>query len=77
MSKYDCKKVKEMLTDVLDGELAPDELKAFDEHLEKCSKCTECYESEKALLESIKEKLDSKCCPESVLKKIKAKILDK
>lgn len=77
MSKYDCKKVKEMLNDVLDGELSSSELSAFNQHLEKCSKCSDCFDSEKVLLDSIKEKIDSKCCPEDVLNKIKAKILDK
>lgn len=64
-----------MLNDVLDGEMSSSELSAFNQHLEKCSKCTDCYNSEKVLLDAIKDKLSSHCCPEDVLKKIKQKIL--
>lgn len=63
-----------MLNDVLDGEISSEELKAFNEHLEKCSKCTDCYDSEKVLLEAIREKLKVNNIPEDLLSKIKEKI---
>ena len=64
-----------MLNEALDGEMSSDELQEFNAHLEKCAKCSDCYESEKELLDSIKSKLDCKKCPKELLNLIKSKIL--
>lgn len=74
MSCTDCNKVKEMLHTVIDGEVNSDDLKSFNEHLDKCIGCKDHYHEEKILLQEIKNKIDSKCCPKNVLDSIRDKI---
>jgi len=70
----DCEKAASMLHIVLDNEVSKDELREFEAHLSKCTKCTDAYEAEKNLLGTIKKKIDSKKCPGDVLASIKEKI---
>jgi len=70
----DCEKAVEMLHVVLDKEVSKEELQEFELHLSNCTKCTDKYEAEKNLLNTIKSKIDSKCCPEDLLSSVKEKI---
>ena len=75
MSSCDCRKVKEMLQDVLAKECDKKSLKEFEEHIATCAHCRKCFEEEKEMLKTIKEKISHKCCPEDLLNKIKESIL--
>lgn len=70
----DCEKAADMLHIVLDNEVSSEDLREFETHLSRCSKCKDAYEAEKNLLGTIKRKIDSKCCPEDLLSSIKEKI---
>ena len=75
MACNDCEKAAEMLPLVLDEEVSKEELHEFELHLSNCTKCTDKYEAEKNLLNTIKSKISSnKCCPEDLLSSVKEKI---
>lgn len=74
MSCKECDKVATMMHAVLDGEASCEEMKEFEQHLDKCLKCSDHYHEEKELFKEIKSKMQHKCCPEKVLNSVLEKI---
>ena len=70
----DCEKAANMLQVVIDGEASKEDLTEFEMHLSKCSNCANAYETEKKLLQAIKNKISSKCCPQMLLNSVREKI---
>ena len=74
MSCDDCNKVVDMLHAVIDGEASCEELNQFNEHLDRCVKCSDHVQNEKRLFEEIKSKIKTRSCPEALLSSVMGKI---
>lgn len=66
----ECQHCLEALELVLDKEATPEDMAYVKQHLETCTHCLECYEVDKTIRETLKNKL-SKKCPNSVMDCIK------
>ncbi len=74
VSCSDCKQVATIIHHVIDGEATCDEVEFFNKHIEKCSPCLDKYQVEKDMLQTVREKINRKCCPKATLESIKQKI---
>lgn len=63
-----------MIQAVLDGSASETEINHFKENLESCLPCIENYELEKSIKSSLQDKLEKKCCPNSIVNQLKVKI---
>ncbi|NJO03919.1 MAG: hypothetical protein HC880_21590 [Bacteroidia bacterium] len=70
----ECDKCLQVLQIVLDGEGSPEEATYVDHHIQSCPNCLDCYETDKALRETVKEKLTRKEVPYELIAFIKAKV---
>jgi predicted anti-sigma-YlaC factor YlaD len=59
---------------VLDREASAEDMAYVKSHLETCTHCLDCYETDKTLKEALKTKI-SKKCPNALMDCIKEKIL--
>jgi anti-sigma factor (TIGR02949 family) len=70
--KQDCMK---MIQAIIDGEATPQQIEHFKAHnLQTCLPCVENYELEQEIRKVLQQKIEKKCCPESIAFNIKAKI---
>lgn len=70
-----CQKFVDILYLILDNEATEEQKDFFRFHIDKCAKCLEHYQIEKALWDKIKIKLDDKkCCPDCLVDTIREKI---
>jgi hypothetical protein len=58
----------------MDDEASADDKMFFKAHVDHCQPCLDKLNVETTLIESVKTKLKSKCCPESVKDSIRNKI---
>lgn len=64
----------EMIQAVLDGSASEEEMKHFEKNIDECLPCIENYKLEKSIKETLKVKLEKKCCPEKTVSSIKASL---
>lgn len=64
----------EMIQAVLDGSASDEEMKHFENSIDECLPCLENYQLEKSIKETLKAKLEKKCCPEKTVNSIKASL---
>jgi hypothetical protein len=75
--KYQCEnhqKCMKMIQAVLDGSASPEEVEHFKQNLDSCMPCIETYKLEKSVKEAMQAKVEKKCCPQSIIVDIRAKI---
>ncbi len=75
--KHSCEnhqKCMEMIQAVLDGSATADEMEHFKTNMSECMPCIEGYELENSIKEALKMKVEKKCCPQSVVHKIKSNL---
>lgn len=65
----ECKRVLEILSDYVDGELSPDQCQQIQEHLEDCPECHDFVETFRESLE-LTHNLDKKLPPQDVCESI-------
>ncbi len=73
-TKPDCEKMIASLNAIIDDEVTEEEKAYFKKHMDDCQPCFDKYQVEKALLTSIRSKLNKKPCPEKIKSQIKAQI---
>lgn len=67
-------KCMQMIQAVLDGSATKDEVEHFKDNFDACLPCIEGYELEKSIKEALKAKVEKKCCPQSIVQKIKLQV---
>lgn len=67
-------KCMKMIQAVLDGSASAEELEHFKQNMEACMPCIETYKLEKSVKEAMQGKVEKKCCPQSIIVDIRAKI---
>lgn len=70
----DCSKFNKLIHSMIDGEISKTDIDFFEKHADDCVHCLEHYGAEKEFVREIKTKLARRCCPDSLLLKIKNKI---
>lgn len=70
---HNCKDVAEKLEILLDGELDKDAEAYLIKDINRCSKCLEHYNIDKAFKEFVNKKVERRCCTDT----LKSEILDK
>jgi anti-sigma factor (TIGR02949 family) len=70
----DCQEAFAHLDDYVDRELSAGELAAVEEHLTRCAMCAEEFDVERALLDTIREKLRRTRVPPDLLGRILARL---
>ncbi len=76
-AKYSCEECKEFLEVlqlVLDNEATPEQIEFVDEHIENCGYCLECYEVDKTLRQTVKQKVQRIHSPQDLTLLIQSKI---
>jgi len=73
--RLSCEEVFARLNDFLDRELAPDEMRLVQEHLDLCEVCAREHRFERRVLDSIKDRLQRLEAPDLLLKRV-AKIIE-
>ena len=64
----------EMIQAVLDGSASAEEVEHFKLNMDACMPCIETYKLEKSVKEAMQGKVEKKCCPQSIVVDIRAKI---
>jgi hypothetical protein len=75
--KHHCdnhEKCMEMIQAVLDGSASEEDVQHFKSNMDACMPCIDSYNLEKSIKESLKMKVEKKCCPESTIAKIKSSL---
>ncbi len=75
--KHKCEnhqKCMEMIQAVLDGSASKEEVEHFKQNMDECMPCIETYRLEKSVKEAMVAKVEKKCCPQSIIVDIRAKI---
>ncbi len=67
-------KCMKMIQAVLDGSATAEEVEHFKQNMEACMPCIETYKLEKSMKEAMQMKVEKKCCPQSIIVDIRAKI---
>ena len=67
-------KCLELIHLVLDAEASPEQEKYLSEHLDMCMQCLESFNIEKEIRAALKNKIEQKQVPSSLLESIKGKI---
>jgi hypothetical protein len=63
-----------MIQAVLDGSASAEEVEHFKQNMDECMPCIETYRLEKSVKEAMVAKVEKKCCPQSIIVDIRAKI---
>ncbi len=63
-----------MIQAVLDGSATEEEMDHFKKNIDVCLPCIEFYELEKSVKNAMQQKVEKKCCPQSIIVDIKSKI---
>jgi len=72
--KHNCEnheRCMEMIQAVLDGSATKEEMDHFRNEMTSCLPCIEGHELQKSLKDALSVKLEKKCCPQSLVSKIK------
>ena len=72
LDRYTCEQVFQRLDDYIDRELAPDEMRMIQEHMEECAWCANTFKFEVGVLETVKKRLQRFQAPQSLMSKITA-----
>jgi len=72
--ELDCNETFARLDDYLDRELSPAEIAAVERHLERCLMCSGEFETEQALLDNVRRKLQRIRLPAGLSEKIAARL---
>lgn len=64
----------QMIQAVLDGSATDEEMEHFRVNMDECIPCIEGYNLEKSIKETLKNKVEKKCCPQSTLDLLKSRI---
>jgi hypothetical protein len=67
-------KCMKMIQAVLDGSASAEEVEHFKLNMDACMPCIETYKLEKSVKEAMQGKVEKKCCPQSIIVDIRAKI---
>ena len=67
-------KCMKMIQAVLDGSASAEEIEHFKQNMEECMPCIETYRLEKSVKEAMQAKVEKKCCPQSIIVDIRAKV---
>jgi hypothetical protein len=67
-------KCMKMIQAVLDGSATAEEVEHFKQNMDVCLPCIETYKLEKSVKEAMQAKVEKKCCPQSIIVDIRAKI---
>lgn len=70
LDRYTCEEALRRLEDFLDRELAPDELRRVQGHLDTCAACTSQFQFERELLDGLREKIQRISLPADLKAKI-------
>ena len=70
----DCGQFMGLMQLILDDEASPEQICFFKEHMSDCKGCWDYYNIEKSVIDEIRNKLERKCCPESLKSSILGKI---
>lgn len=68
----DCLKMIQLL---LDGEATEAQKEKFRLNMDMCMPCIKMYHLEKEIKDLLQGKMEKKCCPESLVESIKAKVI--
>lgn len=64
----------QMIQAVLDGSATEDEVEHFKDSMSECLPCIEGYHLEKSIKDALHAKVEKKCCPQSIVNKIKLQV---
>ncbi|MDX2305811.1 MAG: zf-HC2 domain-containing protein [Microscillaceae bacterium] len=70
----DCEKCLQVLHMVIDGECSSEEKAFVEAHISSCTHCSDCYEVDKTIKESIHSKITKMNVPHDLVNFIKSKI---
>ena len=70
LDRYTCEEALRRLEDFLDRELAPEEMRRVQAHLDTCAACTSQFRFEDRVLEGLREKVRRIDLPESLRDRI-------
>lgn len=70
----DQEKCVEMLQLIVDEQASQEQIAFFKEHVAICKSCLDNYTLDNAIKKALQTKLESKCCPDEVVNRIKAAI---
>jgi hypothetical protein len=75
--KHNCEnheRCMEMIQAVLDGSATKDEMNHFRNEMNTCLPCIEGHELQKSIKDALSVKLEKKCCPQSLVSKIRENV---
>lgn len=75
LDRYTCDEALRRLEDFLDRELAPDDFRKVQEHLDTCAPCTSQFQFEASVLKGIRGRLQRADLPPDLMARIR-KMLD-
>jgi anti-sigma factor (TIGR02949 family) len=67
-------KCMQMIQAVLDGSASKEEVEHFKTHMNDCLPCIEGYHLEKSIKDAMQVKVEKKCCPQTTVMDIRAKL---
>ena len=76
LDRMTCEEAFARLDDFVDRELAPEEMKRVQEHLDTCAACAAEYRFEATLITGVRDKLRRIAVPPDLLSRISRKLAD-